>query len=492
MQELKPSSGSPRTRTASPAPPRSRAATIGFAWVAMLVSYLPFSAVNGALAQIGADTRAGTADLQWVTDAFTVALVVAVLAGGRLGDRFGRRRITLLGLALTAACSVIGLIAGILATASTEPSRAAIPVLWIGQAVGGIGAGLVMSATLPLIAITASTSAVRDRAITVWAAANVIGLGAGPFITGAAAMIAGWPALFVVTGILALATLVVGALIAREARSPDRPPLDVRGLASGAAGTVLLVFGVIRAGSDGWTDAVTLASLSISVVLLTAFVALELRGRQPIVDPRLFRSGAFSAAGLAAAVALFTMVGLVFVVSIALGRSGVDPSGIALRLGCLFAGNVVASIVAGPLLARVPAPAILVGGLLIAAAGSATLLTLADLTSPFALAWRLAVIGAGCGFAVATAAAMAVRSVPPEQSGMAGVANNTLRQVGGALGAAVVGAVFVAALGTDAAAATPVALAAGLHAAALLLTVLIITISAVSAVLMATTRRSTS
>lgn len=454
--------------------------TIGFAWTAMLVCYLPFSAVNGALAAIGADTHAGTADLQWVTDAFTVALVAAVLAGGRLGDRHGRRRIALAGLALTVACSAIGLAAGLLATNEAGPSRAAIALLWIGQAVGGIGAGLVMSATLPLIATTASSPAVRDRAIAVWAAANVVGLGAGPFLAGLAAAVAGWPALFVPTGLLALATLAAGAQVARETRATGRPPLDARGLATGTAGVVLLVFGAIRAGADGWTEAVALTSLASAAVLLAAFAVLELRHPQPIVDPRLFRSGAFTAAGIAAAVALFAMVGLVFVVSVSLGRSGVAPAGIALRLGCLFAGNVAASIAAGPLLARIPAPVLLAGGLLIAAAGSATLLTLADPASPLGLGWRLAAIGAGCGVAVATSAAMAVRSVPPERSGMAGVANNTLRQVGGALGAALVGAVLAGASSSS---------AAGLHATALLLTVLIATTSAVSAVLTATARR---
>lgn len=472
--------------------PRSGAATIVFAWAAMLVSYLPFSAVNGALPSIGRDAHAGTADLQWVTDAFTVALVVAVLAGGWLGDRFGRRRVTLIGLALTVVCSVIGLIAGILATTGTSPSPAAIPLLWVGQGIGGIGGGLVMSATLPLIALTASTPAVRDRAITVWAAANVIGLGAGPFLTGASAAVAGWPALFVPTAVLALATLVVGALIAREARSPARPSLDVSGLVTGAEGTVLLVFGVIRGGADGWTDPVALGSLTAAVLLLVVFVVVELRGRQPILDPRLFRSGPFSAAGLAAAVALFTMVGVVFVISIALGRSGVDASGIALQLGCLFAGNVAASITAGPLLARIPGPVILIGGLVVAAAGSATLFILPSLTSPFGLAWRLVVIGIGCGFAVATAAAMAVRSVTRERSGMAGVANNTLRQVGGALGAAVVGAVFAAALGASTAATMSAALLGGVHAAAGLLVIVIIVIAALSALLTLTTTRRTS
>ncbi|QAY58579.1 MFS transporter [Microbacterium protaetiae] len=475
--------------TSTPERQRSGSATIAFAWIAMLVSYLPFSAVNGGLGLIGADAQASTADLQWVTDAFTVALVAAVLAGGRLGDRFGRRRTTLLGLVLTSACSAIGLIAGVLATAPTGPASAAIPLLWLAQAVGGVGAGLVMSATLPLIVVTASTPAARDRAVGVWAAANVIGLGGGPFITGAATAVAGWPALFVPTGILALATIAFGLVAARESRSASHSPLHLGGLVTGVAGTVLLVFGAIRAGSHGWVDAGALVSLAGAVLLLAAFVAIELRSRQPIIDPRLFRSGAFSAAGLCAAVALFAMVGLVFVVSVSLAHSGVHPSGIALQIGCLFAGNVAASIAAGPLLARVPASALLIGGLLIAAAGSAALLTLAEVTSVFGLSGRLIVIGIGCGFTVATAAALAVRAVPPEQSGMAGVANNTLRQIGGALGAAVIGAVFTVTPG-DAPATGDPALTA-LHTTALLLVAVILITSAISAVLMATTRKST-
>lgn len=469
---------------------RSGAATIAFAWAAMLVSYLPFSALNGALSDVSADAHAGAADLQWVADAFTVSLVAAILAGGWLGDRIGRRRTALVGLALTLSCSLIGLTAGVLATARADSSSAAIPLLWLGQAIGGIGAGLVMSATLPLIALTASTRAVRDRAITVWAAANVVGLGGGPFLTSLATRISDWPALFVPTGVLAVASLAFGVHYACEAGVPSRPQADLPGLATAVGGTGLLVFGAIRGGSDGWIDPVALTSLIGAVVLLTAFLALELRNRHAIIDPRLFRSGAFSAAGIAAAVALFTMVGLVFVVSISLGRDGVGPTGTALRLGCLFAGNAMASIATGPLLGRLPAPTILVGGLLVAAGGATTLLYLDNLASPSELLWRLTIIGIGCGSTIATAAAMAVRSVPPELSGPAGIASNALRQIGGALGTAVLGAVFAAALGTDVASAGPAALAAGVHAAAKVLVAATAITSAVSTVLMATTTRS--
>src|SRR5260221_12625323 len=128
---------------------RSPGATVAFACAAMLVSFLPFSAVNGVLGAIGASSGVGTHQLQWVTDAFTVALTGAVLSGGVLADRYGPRLITLVGMTLTVASTLVGWLTGIL------HGGGAVHLLWAGQAGGGLGAGLVVSAALSLIAVTA-------------------------------------------------------------------------------------------------------------------------------------------------------------------------------------------------------------------------------------------------------------------------------------------------------------------------------------------------
>src|SRR5215469_6523544 len=186
-----------RSATASPyavrhfiATGRSVRSTVGFAATAMLVSYLPFSATNGVLGSIGAATGVGTGTLQWVTDAFTIALTGGVLSGGALAERFGRRRVTIAGLLAT----VLGALAGWLAGGAQGAD--AVHGLWAAQAIAGVGAGLVMSATLALIALTAPSPTARTRSIAVWAAANVVGLGAGPFLASASSGAAGWRWMF--------------------------------------------------------------------------------------------------------------------------------------------------------------------------------------------------------------------------------------------------------------------------------------------------------
>jgi MFS family permease len=147
--------------------------TIAFACVAMLVSYLPFSAVNGVLGAVGASTGASTSDLQWVTDAFTVALAGTVLSAGVLAARYGRAGVTLAGLALTGLGAGVGLASG----AASHPD--AVYVLWAGQAIAGVGGGLVMSESLELIVAAAGSVAQRTQAIGLWAGANVVSLGGG-------------------------------------------------------------------------------------------------------------------------------------------------------------------------------------------------------------------------------------------------------------------------------------------------------------------------
>ncbi|MFD9740440.1 MFS transporter [Umezawaea sp. NPDC059074] len=399
---------------------RTERTTATFACAAMLVSYLPFSAVNGVLGTIGGTTS----DLQWVAAAFTAALVATVLSGGVLGDLHGRRRVALIGLALTVTCTVVGFLAGDL-----------IPVLWLGQAAGGLGAGLVMSSTLALIAA-------RTRAIAAWAASNVVGLGAGPFLSGVITEHADWHWLYPPITVLAITVMVLGATRAQESSAPEGRSPDWPGQLTSAAGIVALVYGVITGGSTGWTSPQALIGLTTGVAFLTTFVLIEHHSTAPLLRPTLFTSRGFTAAGLSAMVVLFTIVGIVFVLSLFFAHQHVTALGIAVRLACLFGGNAAASLTAAHLQTRFSPRAVLIAGPLVAAAGLTTLLTTTDTTTLTGFAGPLLLTGAGCGLVIATSTAVAVHSVPRDHSGMAGAANNALRQLGGALGAAVVGVIF--------------------------------------------------
>jgi MFS family permease len=298
---------------------------------------------------------------------------------------------------------------------------------------------------------------------------------------------ASWRWLYPPITVLALAAVTFGASRARESAAPAGRRLDWPGQVTGAVGVVALVYGVIHGGVSGWMTPATLAGLAVGALGLAAFVLVEHRAAAPLLRPQLFASGGFTAAGLAAMAVLFTVVGVVFVLTLFFAHQQVSGLGIAVRLGCLFGGNAAASLTSARLQALTSPRTVLITGLLIAAAGLTGLLTSTGATGLGGFAWRLAIAGAGCGLVVATSTAVAVQSVPPElagMAGMAGAANNAVRQLGGALGTAVIGVVFAARLHAGA------GYAGAVHSCAITLIVLLVSAAAAAAALLFARRPS--
>jgi hypothetical protein len=245
---------------------------------------------------------------------------------------------------------------------------------------------------------------------------------------------------------------------------------------------VALVYGVISGGVVGWTSPQAVVGLVLGVASLAAFSFVEHRTVTPLLRPALFASRGFTVASLAAMVVLFTIVGVVFVLSLFFAHQHVPALGIAVRLACLFGGNALASVTAARLHALAGPRVVLTAGLLVAAAGLAGLLTTTDDSGLGGFAWCLLVTGAGCGLVIATSAVVAVQSAPREFAGMAGAANNAVRQLGGALGAAVVGVVFTARLHAGA------GYAEAVHACATALIALLVLTAVATAALLLTRR----
>ena len=261
-------------------------------------------------------------------------------------------------------------------------------------------------------------------------------------------------------------------------RPPEGRRLDLPGQVTGATGIAALTYAVISGGAAGWTAPLTLAAFVVAVAGLVAFGAVERRSPAPLFRPSLFASRGFTAAGLAATAVLFAMGGGAFVLSLFFSGQHAGELGIATRLGCLFAANAVASLAAGPLQGRFGPRTVLVGGLVIAALGALSLLTVAPGTGLDGFAWRLVVLGAGSGLVMATSSAVAVQSVPGPLAGMAGAGNNAMRQLGAALGPAVLGVLVGPRTGAD--------LAGAVHAAAAVLATVFATAAATSALLLRT------
>lgn len=431
--------------TATTTERRALALTITLAVVGVFVTYVPITAVSVSLTTIRAATGGSTSDLQWVSDAYIIPMAAAILSAGVFGDLHGRRRVFVLGMALTVVGAAVAALAGAL------EEQSALHVLWIGQAISGFGAGLLLPTTLALIAHAVPDLHDRARFVAMWATGLVAGLAIGPLIAGVILEFAGWGWIFVPTIALALVTGVIAWRWLPESKAPAGRHLDWPGQILATIAIAASIFGVIEGGESGWGAATTIIGLGAGAVALAGFIVAELRSTSPLLEVRLFRSPAFSAAGFAALIALFVLVGTIFLVSIFFGAAQhLSPLQIGLRL--LFLNGVTALVnpLVGMAMRRVGAVALLAGGLGLGAVALVLLSTMDTDTSFGAAAWRLAVLGVADAFMLSTMAVAAIHAVPHHLAGMAAAANTALRQYGAALGPAVLGVVFTSRLSAGA------------------------------------------
>ncbi|WP_081691214.1 MFS transporter [Conexibacter woesei] len=441
--------------------------TIALAVIGVFVTYVPITSVSVALATIRQGTHAGTSDLQWVTDAYIIPMAAAILSAGVFGDLHGRRKVYVVGMALT----VVG--ATIAALANTATGASALHVLWAGQAVSGLGAGLLLPTTLALIAHAVPDLHDRAKYVALWATGLVLGLSVGPLVSGVILEHAGWGWIFAPVAVLALVTGALAQRVLPESRAPEGRRLDWSGQALATVAIVASIFGVIEGGDRGWADPATVGALVLGAAALAAFVAVELRTPAPLLDVRLFRSPAFAASGFAALVALFAIVGTLFLLSIFFGADQhLKPLDIGYRLLFINLVTALASPFVGRAMRRVHPIGALAFGLGLGAVAMLLLRGLGDDASFGAVTWRLSVLGIADAFMLSAVAVAAIHAVPHHLAGMASAANTALRQYGGALGPAVLGVILTSRMagGATMAAAMHVALvvnAIALAAAAL-------------------------
>ncbi|MGY2066538.1 MFS transporter [Blastococcus sp. SYSU DS0619] len=328
---------------------------------------------------------------------------------------------------------------------------ASVHVLWAGQAVSGLGAGLLLPTTLALIAHAVPDFRARGRYVGMWATGMVAGLAVGPLISGGILEFADWGWVFAPIALLALAAAVTALRHLPESKTPAGRHLDWAGQITATIAIAASIYGVIEGGEAGWDSPQALVGLAVGAAALVAFVVAERRSSSPLMDLTLFRSPAFSAAGFAAVIILFCVVGTMFLLSLFLGYvQQLSPLEIGVRLLFVSGVSVVVNQVLGRLAGHVPPIRLLTSGLLLSAVG-VLLLTGVDETTGFAdLAWRLAVFGASMSLMLAPLSVVAINSVPWQLAGMAAAGNTALRQYGGALGPAVLGVVIADRLGAGA------------------------------------------
>ncbi|MFD5408892.1 MFS transporter [Streptomyces nojiriensis] len=416
-----------------------RLLTVGIAVLGIFVTYVPVTSVSVTLTTIGTTTRATTSDLQWVSDGYVIPMAAAVLSAGLFGDRYGRRRVFLAGLALT----MIGATVAGLSAARTGST--ALHLLWAGQALCGLGAGMLLPTTLALIAHAVPDARERGRYIGLWATGLMLGLAVGPLMAGVILEHGGYGWTFAPT--VALAALAGIAALARlpESKAPEPRPFDWPGQLTATAAITASIYGVIEGGAQGWSSPACLAGLGIGAAAFVAFVIAEARSSAPLLRLSLFRSAAFTTAGLSALIALFSVVGTVFLLSLYLGYvQRLTALQIGLRL--LFMSGVAAAFnpVVGATLQKFRAGYLLAAGLGLSSAGVLLLTGLNPHTGAVDLGWRLAVFGLSIAIMLTTVSTAAVNAVPWQLAGMASAANTVMRQYGGALGPAILGTIFAA------------------------------------------------
>jgi MFS transporter, DHA2 family, multidrug resistance protein len=436
-------SASGATQTVHPA--RRWWALIAIA-ASMLVVGLDLTVLSLALPTISADLHASTGDLQWISDAYSLVLAAAILPAGLLGDRYGRKRVLLIALALFGVSSVLCAYA------------ASVGELIAARALLGIGAAAIMPLALSVIPVL-FTAAERPRAIVVITSTTFISFPIGPIVGGVLLDHFWWGSVFLINVPVVVIALIAVAFLMPESRSARKPSLDLVGVLISSAGLTGVTYGVIKAGQDGWSDAVALATLLAGLVVLALFVLWErrvaARGSVPLVDLGLFRSPGFRWGTILVTLVSFAMFGLLFAMpQYFQGVRGTDALGSGLRLLPLVAGMLVGSIGAsrvqsprkGPDGRQLPAmagarPVVTLGYLVMAVAMAIGAFTTVATSNGYTLAW-IAIAGLGLGLAMPSAMNVAMGALSAERSGSGSALISSLRQVGATIGVAVLGTVI--------------------------------------------------
>ncbi|KQW96449.1 MFS transporter [Massilia sp. Root418] len=436
---------------------------------AFIIVQLDVTIVNVALPRMGQELGASVGDLQWVVDAYTLGFAVFLLSAGVLGDKFGSRRVFLAGFWLFTLASLACAAAG------------GAVMLNLARAAQGIGAALLVPSSLAILNASYAHDKVQlAKAVGWWTAAGGVSIALGPVLGAALMELAGWRSIFWVNIPLCLAGawLTLRAVPAAPGKDPLRA-FDMPGQLLAVVALTAFIGAVIEVHALGWTHAIVLGGLALAALAGALFLLVEARSKAPMLPLALFRS-AGGGAGFRGAVAFgvlvnFAYYGVIFVLSFYLqsvrGYTALEAGVIFLPLTGTF---IFSNIASGRMSARTGLRAPMILGGLVGAGGYALLgmFGISGEAGFWAMLPGLALIPAGMGLAVPAMTTSILSSVPPGQAGTASAVLNTARQVGGALGVAVYGAMV--------AASSPAAAMSGLRTALAISAALLLTAAAIA------------
>ena len=398
---------------------------------ALFMIMLDNTVVNVALPSIQRDLGIGVSELEWVVTGYALSFAVLMLTGGKVADMVGRRLIFLLGLAVF---TVSSLLCGLAGTAE---------LLIAARVLQGVGAAMMMPATLSIISATFPPRE-RGTALGIWAGVSAMALAIGPLIGGLITVHISWNWIFYINVPVGIVGLAAGWLIIPESRDTSREQrLDLPGLVTSGVALFALVYALIEANSKGWTSPLILGLFVLAAVSGTAFVLLELHQRLPMFDVTLFRNPTFAGANTVALLVSLAMFGVFFFVSLfmqnVLGYS-------AVKAGVAFLPMTILIILVAPVAGRVSDKLgsrwLMAGGMTLVGFSLLVYAQLQPDSSYFALLPAMLLGGVGMASTMTPMTAAALSSVPVDKAGVGSGMLNTFRQVGGALGIAVMGAIL--------------------------------------------------
>lgn len=404
---------------------------LGVLILSLFVISLDNTIMNVTLPTLVRDLGASASQLQWIVDAYVLVFAGLLLTAGSLGDRLGRKGALQIGLVIFGLGSVAGAFAG-------SPAQ-----LIATRAFMGIGGALIMPATLSILT-NIFPAGERAKAIAIWSGIAGLGFGLGPAIGGWLLERFWWGSVLLVNVPVVLAALALGRILVPTSKDPAAPRPDPGGALLSMGGLAAFLFGIIEAPRHGWMDATTLLWIGTGLAILIGFVAWELHSDHPMLDMPFFRNPRFSAASASITLSFFALAGSLFfltqIFQFLMGYSTLE-AGVAILPAAL--ASAVGAPVGATVARRAGAKVAVTGGLVTIALGLG-LVGLISTTSGYGLLLAAMIVaGFGVGVAMTPATESIMGSLPRAKAGVGSAVNDTTREIGGALGVAILGSLLV-------------------------------------------------
>jgi EmrB/QacA subfamily drug resistance transporter len=403
-----------------------------FIGISLLVVSLDNTILNVAIPSIATELGASASDLQWIIDAYILVFAALLLTMGAVGDRYGRKRTLQIGLILFGVGSFA---AGFVTTTGGLTAM---------RAFMGLAGAMIMPATLSIISATFPDKE-RPQAIAIWAAVFGLGIGLGPVLGGWLLEHFAWNSIFLVNVPIILVALIGGYFLIGESKDPHAPRLDLPGVVLSIVGLFALVYGIVEAGTLGWTDPTPLTAFAVAAVFLGLFAWWENRNPHAMLPLELFRNMSFTGANFALVLISFGLLGGVYFLSQYLQSVlGYTPLEAGLRMIPMSIALIFAAALSARLAKRLGTKYTVALGAALAGVAMLIMSTTYEVNSTYdTVVLGMIILGLGLGTAMSPATNSVMGSVPVEKAGVGSAMNDTTRQLGGALGIAVLGSIMI-------------------------------------------------